>query len=176
MTVKEDAIFPNQALLDRVSDIGQHLRQRQWVMSCAESCTGGGLAYVLTSVAGSSEWFHQSVVTYSNTSKQQHLSVPSMMLQEQGAVSEQTVSAMALGVQRHWDAQVAVSISGIAGPGGATPSKPVGLVWFGFAIEQQHWTKAMQFKGERLSVRQQAIAFAVEEIADALEKWCTTPA
>lgn len=160
--------FPNHALLQKVSFIGQHLKQKGWWMSCAESCTGGGLAYVLTSVAGSSDWFQQSVVTYSNQSKQQQLSVPASILAEYGAVSSQTVAAMVHGLETQWNAQVAVAISGIAGPGGATLNKPVGLVWFGFAVDTKRWTVAIRFSGDRLSVRQQAIIYAIEQIALAL--------
>ncbi len=168
MAEPANCIFPQQSLLEKVSVIGQQLRQRGWYMSCAESCTGGGLSYVLTSVAGSSDWFQHSVVTYSNQAKQQHVAVPTACLATHGAVSAATVEAMVAGLQQHWNAQVAVAISGIAGPGGGSTAKPVGLVWFGFGVHTHSWSQAMHFDGDRLAVREQAITFAVEQVFTAL--------
>ncbi|MBU2977811.1 CinA family protein [Alteromonas sp. C1M14] len=149
-------------LLSTVTQLGEVLRQQGWTVSCAESCTGGGIAYVLTSVAGSSDWFNQSWVTYSNQAKQQRLGVTPSTLNHHGAVSQQTVEQMVNGVVENSGAEVGVSVSGIAGPGGGTKEKPVGTVWFGFSIGGQLYSRCCQFDGDRLSVREQAIHFAID--------------
>lgn len=148
--------------------LGNMLRERNFTVSCAESCTGGGIAYAITGVAGSSAWFNQSWVTYSNLAKQQQLGVPSQILEEYGAVSKQTALAMIAGVLAHSEADLAVSVTGIAGPGGGSEDKPVGLVWFGFAINGSQITVAQQFTGNRKAIRQQAINFALTFLIERL--------
>ncbi|RDV24355.1 CinA family protein [Alteromonas aestuariivivens] len=145
----------------RVVSIGEQLRQRGWTLSCAESCTGGGLAFALTSVEGSSDWFNQSWVTYSNSSKEQAVGVPESVLSEFGAVSQQTVETMVHGVAKQSGAQLAVSISGIAGPGGGTADKPVGTVWFGFWLNGEVECGKKWFRGDRQQVRSQAVDYAI---------------
>lgn len=148
-------------LLKKVEQLGDILRHQGWTISCAESCTGGGIAYALTSVAGSSQWFNQSWVTYSNEAKQQRLGVTEATLAQFGAVSEQTVAQMVTGVVKNSGADIAVSVSGIAGPGGGTATKPVGTVWFGFMVKGALITQCCRFDGDRLSVREQAINYAI---------------
>src|SRR5882724_7291652 len=113
--------------------VGRHLQGGHRHAATAESCTGGWIAKALTDIAGSSDWFVEGFVTYSNESKVRRLGVPRAILQRRGAVSETTVKAMAAGALRRSKAQIAVAVTGIAGPGGAVPGKPVGTVWLGWA-------------------------------------------
>ncbi|GGW72770.1 CinA family protein [Alteromonas halophila] len=152
-----------------IATLGDKLRARGWNVSCAESCTGGGLAYYFTQVAGSSDWFSQSWVTYSNAAKQSALGVTAETLQQHGAVSRETVREMANGVQRNTGAEVAVSVSGVAGPGGGSAEKPVGTVWFGFLIDGHAEQIHMQFDGDRQSVREQAIGFVIAHLNNQIE-------
>ena len=131
-------------------------------LSTAESCTGGLVAAALTDVAGSSAVFDEGFVTYSNTAKQHTLGVPPDVLARHGAVSAETVAAMADGARRVSGAQVAVGISGIAGPGGGTADKPVGTVWFGLAVAGQPTrTVVHHLSGDRAAVRAGAVAVAL---------------
>jgi nicotinamide-nucleotide amidase len=122
-----------QALLGAADELGQALTGRGWLLGCAESCTGGMVAAALTSLPGSSQWFERALVTYSNAAKTELLGVPPDTLRTHGAVSEATALAMARGVLAHAPVQAALSVTGIAGPGGGSADKPVGLVWFGWA-------------------------------------------
>lgn len=142
-------------------EVGVALVARGWTVSCAESCTGGGLAATFTEVSGSSAWFNLSWVTYSNEAKHRQLGVPERILTDFGAVSAQTVVAMADGAAKHANAEVAVAISGIAGPGGGTTEKPVGLVWFGFHLNGETIAIDKHFTGDRKEVREQAVRFAI---------------
>ena len=121
----------DSALSAQVQVLGDALREKGWTVSSAESCTGGGVAFAFTSVAGSSDWFNQSWVTYSNDAKQSILGVTEQTLKEYGAVSKQTVIEMADGVRRNSEAQLVVTVSGIAGPGGGSEEKTSGhgMVW-----------------------------------------------
>ncbi|OFI68436.1 damage-inducible protein CinA [Vibrio cholerae] len=149
--------------------LGLLLAKQQQILTTAESCTGGGVAYWVTEVAGSSAWFDRSFVTYSNEAKQEMLGVREATLQQFGAVSEQTVEEMALGALLHSRATLAASISGIAGPGGGSVEKPVGTVCFGFA-SVQGWLKVetCHFVGDREQVRQQAIAHVLQSLIEHL--------
>ena len=145
------------------------LLQRHQTLAVAESCTGGWVAKVLTDLPGSSRWFDRGFVTYSNAAKQEMLGVPGDTLETGGAVSEATVAAMAGGVLQNSLADVALAISGIAGPGGERPGKPVGTVCFswqqrgeGARVETRH------FSGDRNNVRQQAVIHAIEVLLDEL--------
>lgn len=156
----------------RVLAIGEALRQKGWSVSCAESCTGGGLAFAFTSVSGSSDWFNQSWVTYSNAAKHRLLGVSESTLATYGAVSEQTVCEMAQGIAAHSGANFGVAISGIAGPGGGSADKPVGLVWFGFSRQGETIANKQIFAGDRQAVRAQAVNYAIE----ILHQWLVDPA
>jgi nicotinamide-nucleotide amidase len=151
-------------LFETINELGDALRQRGWTVSCAESCTGGGVAFYLTSVAGSSDWFKQSWVTYSNEAKHHLLGVDVSTLDNFGAVSAQTVEAMCQGTIAHSGAQVAVAVSGIAGPGGGSLDKPVGTVWFGFYTPERQQQMKQIFDGDRKAVREQAISFAIRTL------------
>lgn len=145
--------------------LGKLLSDRGWMLACAESCTGGMLCAAITDVAGSSQWFDRGFVTYSNAAKAEQLRVGVDTLERFGAVSEETAMEMAGGALDASHAQFAVSTTGIAGPGGAVPGKPVGMVCFGFAQRsgQGITTRALTkvFEGDREQVRAAAVAFAL---------------
>lgn len=149
--------------------LGQKLVAKNWTISCAESCTGGGIGYAITAISGSSSWFKQGFITYSNDAKQQLLGVSEQTLNHFGAVSEQTVREMALGAAKAADAQVSIAVSGIAGPDGGTPDKPVGTVWFAFYIDGQVLAVTQLFKGGREQVRLKAIEFALARVIRLLD-------
>ncbi|BFM17058.1 nicotinamide-nucleotide amidase [Maricurvus nonylphenolicus] len=149
--------------------VGEALKLRQQTVSTAESCTGGLLAGAITEIAGSSAWFEQGFVTYANQAKQQLLGVPGAALENHGAVSEQVVEAMALGAVNA-GADWGVATSGIAGPDGGTPTKPVGTVWFGWACEGGSSTEVICFAGDRQQVREQAVIHALQGLLKEIHK------
>lgn len=146
-----------------VTTLSEQLLQHSLMISTAESCTGGGLSECLTSLTGSSSWFDRGFITYSNHAKTELLDVSKTILEEDGAVSEACVKAMAEGAIRHSQAHISVAISGVAGPSGGSTDKPVGTVWLAFAGARQP-TKAVRFNfsGDREAVRQQAIVEALK--------------
>ena len=135
-------------------------------MATAESCTGGWIAKALTDIAGSSQWFLEGFVTYSDRAKQQRLAVPRAVLEKYGAVSEATVRAMAVGALKRTRARLAVAVTGIAGPGGAVPGKPVGTVWLGWAVRRGRGIRVAvqlrQFRGDREAVRRKTVRAALQ--------------
>ena len=134
-------------------------------LATAESCTGGWIAKVLTDQAGSSGWFHGGVVSYSNAAKVAMLDVPGSLLEAYGAVSEPVVRAMAAGMLARSGSDVAVAVTGIAGPGGGVPGKPVGRVWFGWALATGFViSRAETFEGDREAVRAASVAAALEGV------------
>jgi nicotinamide-nucleotide amidase len=152
-------------LIDLAAQLGRTLQAREWKLVSAESCTGGWVAKVLTDIAGSSTWFERGFVTYSDAAKQELLEVRAATLKDFGAVSEQTAREMARGALAHSQADVALAITGIAGPGGGTPDKPVGLVWFAWARRSGTLRVAQQqFSGDREAVRRQAVAAALQGV------------
>ena len=146
--------------------LGRALHVRGWRLGTAESCTGGWIAKVLTDVAGSSQWFDGGVVAYSNAAKTELLGVPSETLAVHGAVSEETVRAMADGARRRFAVDLAVAVSGIAGPGGGSEDKPVGTVHFAWAAPDRVVAARRIFAGSRESVRRQTVALALERLVD----------
>ena len=149
--------------------IGVQLKAADAMLATAESCTGGWAAQVVTSVAGSSAWFDRGFITYSNAAKQEMLGVRPETLREYGAVSEQTAREMVLGALARSRATVALSITGVAGPGGGTAEKPVGMVCFGWARGAQARTETRVFSGDRDSVRRQSVILALEGVLNLLE-------
>ncbi|MDX3775598.1 nicotinamide-nucleotide amidohydrolase family protein [Chromatiaceae bacterium AAb-1] len=145
------------------TELGQLLLRKKWTITTAESCTGGGVAYFLTAVPGSSAYVDRSFITYSNKAKQQLLGVKSATLLQFGAVSEETVKEMAEGAVKAAAADLAISVSGIAGPDGGSVYKPVGTVCFGFSVAGNVITSRQHFKGDRQQVRQQAIDYALRQ-------------
>jgi nicotinamide-nucleotide amidase len=143
-------------------EVGKELERRGLVLVTAESCTGGWVAQAVTSSPGSSTWFERGFVTYSNDSKQELLGISPETLARFGAVSEQTARAMADGALTHSHAHVALSITGIAGPDGGSPDKPVGTVWFAWAGEKHATVCAHHlFSGNRKEIRGQAVETAL---------------
>jgi len=155
---------PTHAELDALAaSLGAALRDRGWMAVTAESCTGGLVAGAITDIAGSSGWFDRGFVTYSDDAKQALLGVPARLIAEHGAVSEAVARAMAEGALARSAGHVAVAITGVAGPGGGTPEKPVGLVCFAFATRGEVTRASTQrFDGDRAAVRAFSVAFALE--------------
>lgn len=155
-------LFPaNTLTLARL--LGRLLETQRGTVSCAESCTGGLIAAVITEIAGSSAWFEQSWVTYSNAAKHQQLGVSSLAL-GQGAVSQATAEAMAQGALRASNALCAMATSGIAGPGGSTADKPVGTVWIAWSGPWGISSRCFHFMGDRHAVRLQAVDAAIAQL------------
>jgi nicotinamide-nucleotide amidase len=153
------------------AQVGGLLKAHGLMLATAESCTGGGVAAAITDVAGSSAWFERGFVTYSNLSKQQMLGVIDATLTEFGAVSEAVVREMVIGAMRHSRAQLALSVSGIAGPDGGTPDKPVGTVWFAWGIKNSVMhTQRYQLAGSRSEVRALAVRIALQGVIDLLNQ------
>jgi nicotinamide-nucleotide amidase len=153
-------------LMHLAERVGRHLLKGRRHAATAESCSGGWIAKALTDIAGSSDWFVEGFVTYSNESKVRRLGVPRAVLERQGAVSKATVRAMAAGALRRSNAQVAVAVTGIAGPGGAVPGKPVGTVWLGWATRRggaiRVTTAVRRFRGDRETVRRKTVRAALQ--------------
>ena len=150
-----------------VLTLGETLRARGAMLATAESCTGGLIAATCTSVAGSSDWFERGFVTYSNAAKTEMLGVDAALIAAHGAVSAEVACAMAEGALRHSKADLAVAVTGIAGPGGATPGKPVGTVWLALA-RRGGATEAerLQLAGDRTAVREQTVQHTLRRLLD----------
>lgn len=158
-----------QQLRDLAEQLGSCLTTQSMKLASAESCTGGWLAKIITDIPGSSAWFTGSVVCYSNNSKHSLLGVAEDTLDAFGAVSSETVIEMSYCLFSNMDADVAVSISGIAGPGGGSEDKPVGLVWLSWAIRDKRvCAKPYNFEGDREAVRRQSIEQALYNLLDLL--------
>ncbi len=141
-----------------------------WVLATAESCTGGAIAEALTRLPGSSQWFSHGVVCYSNQAKSHWLEVPPSLLETQGAVSEAVVKAMVQGACQTGMANLAVAVSGVAGPGGGSVKTPVGSVWLAWGNAQQQAAQAFLFKGDRQAVREASVNVAIRGLIDFMEK------
>jgi nicotinamide-nucleotide amidase len=145
-----------------VVPLANALRARGWCLATAESCTGGLIAATCTALAGSSDWFERGFVTYSNAAKTEQLGVDAVLIAQHGAVSEAVARAMARGALMHSAADIAVAVTGIAGPGGATPGKPVGMVWLAWARRGAAvHAECLQLAGNRAAVREQSVAAAL---------------
>ncbi|MHC1712459.1 MAG: CinA family protein [Solidesulfovibrio sp.] len=151
-----------EALRELTARLGAVLVERGWMLACAESCTGGLLSSVLTDAPGASVWFSGAVVAYANGVKRDILGVSQEILETKGAVSQEAVLAMTRGARGVLRADVAVSISGIAGPTGGTPQKPVGTVWMAWEGPETVEVKRFQFSGDRLAIKEQAVREALE--------------
>ncbi len=156
--------MPTQ-LAAAVQAVADTLLRRQWMLATAESCTGGMVAAACTDLAGSSAWLERGFVTYSNAAKTQMLGVDAQLIATHGAVSEPVARAMAQGALQHSAAQVALAITGVAGPGGGSAAKPVGTVWFAFAGPWGVCSEVQHFGGERAAVRQAAALHALSRLA-----------
>lgn len=161
----------DERLAQAVTALARELLARGSSCATAESCTGGGVAEALTAVAGSSEWFERGFVTYSNAAKREMLGVSADTLVRFGAVSEETVREMAAGALRYSRARAALAVTGIAGPAGGSPDKPVGTVAFGWAIaDGGTTTETRRFDGDRGAVRAAAVAAAIEGLCARLAR------
>jgi nicotinamide-nucleotide amidase len=152
-----------------IREVVHALKRQGLMLATAESCTGGWVAQVITSVAGSSEWFERGFVAYTNLAKREMLGVSTTILSRYGAVSEQTARAMAEGALTHSHAQVALAITGIAGPSGGTLEKPVGTVCFAWAVKKRDTlSRKHVFTGDREAVRRQSVTTALQGLLDYL--------
>jgi len=150
--------------------VGVALQQHGMTLVTAESCTGGGVAQAITMISGSSAWFDRGFVTYSNASKEEMLGVSPDTLDAHGAVSEQTVREMADGALQYSRAQVAVSVSGVAGPTGGTPEKPVGMVWFAWGTNESVHAECHHLSGNRDAIRAKSVQIALQGVLNMLNK------
>lgn len=149
---------------EAINQLAEQLRRQHWQLVCAESCTGGLLGAALTSMPGSSDWFTGGWISYSNEFKQRQLAVSTDTLQQYGAVSEATVEAMVKGAQQQSGAEVAVAISGIAGPGGGSADKPVGTVCIGWGVKDKVWSQRFLFQGDRDQIRENSVTTTLENL------------
>ena len=160
---------PLQAQVEALASV---LRRRGWMLTTAESCTGGLIAAACTSVAGSSDWFERGFVSYSNAAKGDMLGVPAALIAAHGAVSAEVAGAMAEGALAHSTAQIALAVTGVAGPGGGSVAKPVGTVWMAVSVKEKGKCCATQVEllkldGERAAVRSQTLACALTRLLKA---------
>jgi nicotinamide-nucleotide amidase len=157
------------SLQAEVLRLGAALRERRWLLASAESCTGGLIAAACTAVAGSSDWFERGVVSYSNGAKTELLGVAPALIAEHGAVSQAVAVAMALGLLERAPVQMAVAVTGIAGPGGAVPGKPVGTVWLAVARAGAMvvFSERLQIDGDRDAVRTATVRQAIRRLREA---------
>lgn len=150
--------------------VGELLRMRGLRLAVAESCTGGLIGHLLTNVAGSSTYYMGSVTAYAYEAKVRMLGVSWDTLEKYGAVSPETVIEMARGVRIALAADIGISVSGIAGPGGGTPEKPVGTLWIGVSSPQEEYARHFHFAGNRLAVKEQSAQAAIHLIVEHLQK------
>ena len=166
---RSDAAGPavESILVQRLAAV---LLSRGWMMASAESCTGGLIAAACTDLAGASNWFERGFVTYSNAAKSELLGVPQVLLREHGAVSEPVARAMAEGAVAHSQAQVAVAVTGVAGPGGGSAEKPVGTVWIAFSVAGLTSSEHCRFAGDRTQVRAASVRQALAGLLRLIER------
>jgi nicotinamide-nucleotide amidase len=149
---------------DLAEKVGEALKSKRLILTVAESCTGGAICSAITDIAGSSDWFDCGFIVYSNASKNELLNIPDALIAQHGAVSEEIAAAMAEGALAHCEAHVSLSTTGIAGPTGAVPGKPVGTVCFGWVVGGVTHTERLVFAGDRSAVRAQAVAHSLDRL------------
>jgi nicotinamide-nucleotide amidase len=154
---------------DIIATMAKTLIAKGWRLSTAESCTGGLVSASITALAGSSEWFERGYITYSNQAKSEDIDVSQNLIEQYGAVSDQVARAMALGTKQNSGSDIALSITGIAGPTGGSPEKPVGTVCFAWVLaNDQMVSETKHFEGDRQQIRQQACDFSLRKLLDLL--------
>lgn len=159
----------NHDLHEVTQALAKVLIKNHWHLSTAESCTGGMVAASITELAGSSDWFERGYVTYSNQSKSEDIDVSQNLIEQHGAVSDQVARAMALGAKQNSGSDLSLSITGIAGPTGGSPEKPIGTVCFAWALaNDQIVSETKHFEGNRQQIRQQACDFSLKKLLDLL--------
>lgn len=159
--------FDTPALVRQLAEL---LQRKGWMLATAESCTGGLIAGACTDLSGSSNWFERGFVTYSNAAKTELLGVDAALIAAEGAVSEPVVRAMAEGAVARSPAQVAVAVTGVAGPTGGSPEKPVGTVWFGWSVAGGVHTEHRRFDGDRAAVRAATVHYALQALLQLLQR------
>lgn len=157
----EHLALGTQVLEADLIHISSTLLARGWMLATTESCTGGMIAAACTDLSGSSQWFERGFVSYSNAAKTELLGVPAALIKAHGAVSEPVARAMAEGAVQRSAAQVSVAVTGVAGPTGGSPDKPVGTVWFGWCIDGATHSELRHFAGDRAAVRAQTVRHAL---------------
>lgn len=164
-------LLSNSELLshDLCGPLADLMLKRQWMLATAESCTGGLIAATCTDVAGSSQWFERGFVSYSNAAKTELLGVDAALIARDGAVSESVVRAMAQGALERSAAQVAIAVTGIAGPGGGSDDKPVGTVWLAWATPQGLTSEVQHFAGDRAAVRAATVRHGLQVLCGLLQ-------
>jgi PncC family amidohydrolase len=155
--------------------IGDHLREKGWALSIAESCTGGLICDRITNISGSSDYFMGGMVTYSNESKAKHLGVPLDFIKKYGAVSPPVAKRMAQGVRKAFGTTFGLSTTGVAGPTGGTKRAPIGRVFFGFADKKKTWVKKEDFRGSRREIKRKAAEKALQFFYETLVHSLPTP-
>ena len=163
------ATHSTNSTAELVQQLATALLARGWMLATAESCTGGLIAGACTDLAGSSAWLERGFVTYSNAAKTQMLAVDTALIAQHGAVSEPVVSAMAQGALQNSQAQVALAVTGVAGPGGGSAEKPVGTVWFGWAFDGRVVSEVQRFAGDRAAVRQATVNHSLQRLLELLQ-------
>jgi nicotinamide-nucleotide amidase len=159
----------DDALAAQVDALAAALKRRGWMLATAESCTGGLIAAACTSLSGSSDWFERGIVSYSNDAKSELLDVPAELIAAHGAVSAEVACAMADGALTRSRAQVAIAVTGIAGPSGGTPAKPVGTVWMAIGLRGLPAVATLlQLQGDRAAVRRQTVERGLQALNAAL--------
>jgi nicotinamide-nucleotide amidase len=153
-----------QNAIELAAQVGEELKYRKLILTIAESCTGGGVSHAITEIAGSSDWFDCAFVTYSNSSKTELLDIPAALIAQHGAVSEEIAAAMAQGALANSEAHISLSTTGIAGPTGAVPGKPVGTICFGWHVGGITHTERRVFAGDRQAVREQTVVYALDKL------------
>lgn len=165
-----------QDLLKTIDDLcfqlGEKLRATGARVTTAESCTGGAIAASLTRISGASQWFDYGFVTYSNEAKTHMLGVPETLIEKHGAVSEEVVEAMVAQAAARAGAEFGVAVSGIAGPGGGTPDKPVGTVWLAWFTPHEIKSQKMVFEGDRNKIRMDTVHHGLVVLLECVEKYC----
>lgn len=156
-------------IFELAAQVGSALKARGLLLATAESCTGGGVAQAITDIAGSSEWFDGGFIAYSNAAKTAMLDIPAAQIAQHGAVSEEIAALMATGALANSNADIAVSTTGIAGPGGAVPGKPVGTICIACVMGKREFTDRLIFSGDRQAVRTQTIVHILRELLRFLE-------
>ena len=164
LSFQELLALDEQGLEAVLTQISESLLARGWMLATAESCTGGLIAGACTALAGSSQWFERGFVSYSNAAKSELLGVPAALIAAHGAVSEPVARAMAEGAVTHAHAQASLAVTGVAGPSGGTPAKPVGTVWFGWQVDGQTHSEVQHFAGNRAAVRAQTVQHALQRL------------
>jgi nicotinamide-nucleotide amidase len=166
MSTLSKSELPAPDLYGLAADLAYFLKKNDWLLACAESCTGGLIAAACTELAGSSEWFERGFVSYSNAAKTELLGVDAALIERHGAVSEEVVRAMAQGAISQSHAQVALAVTGVAGPTGGTRAKPVGTVWFGWCVQGAVTTEMIHFAGDRAAVRAATVRHALHRLVE----------